>query len=463
MGRITTILMLYIGITYAGFSLTSGQADGVPPIGEILEQASHNIEQLEPPETRLRPLNQLSIVYATSGDQQRSTATFQRILDIINAAKNDGHIGVDGQDGSTPWKIYVLVNEIALEQMRAGHKSNMMIAINRARQVTESLPSDEDRFTSWLTIAVALIQSGDASGATTIREKAFQVADGLKEPDYHKARWWLETARVQIDQKDSAREAVIQAVGLSDTILDKVARIKTLSSASEILVRLKDEKALSETLHKVFIVIDDLPDGDGDSAALQKATVLTTVAEAQAKAADTKHASQTLQQAIKIIDTIKHEPEKSGAMQNLASTQARMGNIKAAFLTEGNIQDNEYQTVSLPYIAQAQIQSGDFKGAIETANLIGKTDSIRKNLILENIAVAQATAGDLKGSLETVNRLNDPKAFHSGFGFEAVAEARIRANQTEATYDWAMSLASLQDKAYALLGIAEGLLSDHTT
>jgi hypothetical protein len=147
------------------------------------------------------------------------------------------------------------------------------------------------------------------------------------------------------------------------------------------------------------------------------------------------------------------------------------------------------QQVFYPGIAAAQADSGDVPGA-RTTLLMAETERQRlartKDLLrlsqlpreflseedirrlhdlkdmdtlvgsaLEAIAKAQAKQGDVRNALATADGLTTPSRRLALLG--EIGAVQVRAGRTHQALTWARALPSPSDKAYALLGIAQGL------
>jgi hypothetical protein len=104
---------------------------------------------------------------------------------------------------------------------------------------------------------------------------------------------------------------------------------------------------------------------------------------------------------------------KCFALKDTAIAQAQDGDIPVALNTANLINDPLYKSQALIYIAKAQAQDGDSRGAestlqeaLNTANLI--TNPYWESVALRYIAQAQEETGDISQALETASGINDP-------------------------------------------------------
>ncbi len=93
------------------------------------------------------------------------------------------------------------------------------------------------------------------------------------------------------------------------------------------------------------------------------------------------------------------------------------------------------------------------KGAVAT--VASRGSAAWKSKVLAAIAPIQARRGDIPGALATVRSI--PQAAQAGGAYCEIASIQARKDGAEAALAWAGRLEPPDVRAYALIGIAEGL------
>ncbi len=155
-------------------------------------------------------------------------------------------------------------------------------------------------------------------------------------------------------------------------------------------------------------------------------------------------------------------------MVALARAQVKVGNAPAAqatldeALTHTRGTGPRPKVVNDPYgatanvlreLTLAQAEAGDAKGALPTVASRGSEPW--KSEVLAAIAPIQARQGDIPGALATARSITEPA--HAGGAYCEIAAIQARANGAEAALAWAARLEPPAARAYALIGIADGV------
>ena len=134
--------------------------------------------------------------------------------------------------------------------------------------------------------------------------------------------------------------------------------------------------------------------------ASDRASALSDIAAAQAKAGDNAGARVTLAEALQTADKIDWASQRADALHDIAAAQAKAGDIAEALQTAEKIGDASWRASVLRDIAAAQAKVGDIAEALQTAEKIG--DASWRASALRDIAAAQAKAGDKAGASVTL-------------------------------------------------------------
>jgi tetratricopeptide (TPR) repeat protein len=160
---------------------------------------------------------------------------------------------------------------------------------------------------------------------------------------------------------------------------------------------------------------------------------------------------------------------QASALAEIAGAQAGRGDRNAAVMTVRKaaqsaslVQEIYAKGPALLAIAEAQAKLGDrlaaaktFRQARQTVRVSG--DERYKAEALGELAVAQSRAGDFPGAVDTADGVQDGYA-QAGI-WRRIAAAQGANGNAERALAWVAKQGSFIKKAYALLGVAEGLAS----
>jgi RNA polymerase sigma factor (sigma-70 family) len=206
-------------------------------------------------------------------------------------------------------------------------------------------------------------------------------------------------------------------------------------------------------------------------AALQDAAAITDpfhrlvaygyIAKFQARAGQKAAAQATMRKALD-AEAAENGADAGGQKDNrlmlLAEFQAETGDSKGAMETAAGISDMS-QTHAMGRVASARAKGGDFKGALET---IDRSDGVYKDEGLWMIAVAQLKAGDVKGARETAERIGG--AWHKAVTLAAIAGARAKAGDAKAAAELLADASAAVpgdgvERTFALAAVAEAMVA----
>jgi tetratricopeptide (TPR) repeat protein len=128
---------------------------------------------------------------------------------------------------------------------------------------------------------------------------------------------------------------------------------------------------------------------------------LSSIAEQQYRVGDQIGAVKLLDRAKAIAQDAGHF--RNNALEGIASTQFRMGLLKDARETEGEIEDESFRSGILDEMSEQEIQQSSPKEA--TKKILGLKDSgAFKARMLTTLAAKQKERGDARGALHTLDR-----------------------------------------------------------
>jgi tetratricopeptide (TPR) repeat protein len=171
-------------------------------------------------------------------------------------------------------------------------------------------------------------------------------------------------------------------------IANQRARVKDLSGARE---------ALSEAIDISNQGVEEDP---------ARVTFLTQIAATQAKIGDLGAAFRTVDQFSAIAHQYKGPQGKGLLLQSLASTQAQIGDVVGAQRTVAEIPSGDNSDLALMAISEEQAKHGLMKDALETAGLV--SNRAFKSSTLRQIVIARGTHGTLHDAHEAIDLMSEP-------------------------------------------------------
>ena len=106
-------------------------------------------------------------------------------------------------------------------------------------------------------------------------------------------------------------------------------------------------------------------------------------------------------------------------------------------------------------IALAEAETGDVKAALAT--VAGHGNNVWRSPLLADIAQIQARDGDAAGALATAASI--PDASLGAEAYRLIAAQQARSGDASAALDWATRLKAPTAKAFAFIGITEGIVA----
>lgn len=465
--RLKSLGIGFIGLLiflFPAFSSASVQRDAPKPL-LILQQAEETALTIKDRTIQFQALSQVAKVYAKAGSKESSEKLFHRLSGLIDSIEKSGAPAPDSSFWSFG-KVSLLV-DLASVQMEFGSPTDANKTLEHALGIAESIKPAEKQIEAICRIAMAQIRAGNQSGVINLIEKMLnpdaplisETADAESEKLGCAIRLAkkLESRKI----KTSVNEIIQNALQRVNSSQDEWAKSGYYLAIATAQARLGDETSAKETLNKVFSARDRVHSQSPDKTEHFKINALLSVTMGLIEAEDRPAATRMLETALQRTYSMKEgslqlEKYKSGAFRDIAITAAKLGDIKMALEAEAAILNERFKGVSIPYIIQAQIKSGDLKQALQLVNSIREDDPGEGGALLRQIAIAQVEAGDFRGALKTAEA--DPNSEDSRF-LRSIASARVKMGDTGSAYEWASSQRTPIQKVYALIGIAEGLLN----
>lgn len=305
---------------------------------------------------------------------------------------------------------------------RAGDDRAPLPIVKRARELAAEVTYAYPRAMAEGEIAAALARVGDIDGALTLaraihtaNSEPFELRPAVIPPAL------VEIARAQA--KAGARTDALKTLREAFTVAQQESTDRGVLYAQSVRQVVEAQAALGDV---------DAAKASADTVEnepMEKALALAALARAQGKAGRGDAAAQTLREAL---------------------TAARAIGPRANFINDdptGNA-DRAFRDIAL-----AQAETGDAEGA--RATVAGRGSDAWKSETLAAVAPIQARLGDIPGALATARSITEPS--RAGEAYSSVASVEARSGGAESALSWASRLDSPAAKAFALIGIAEGL------
>jgi tetratricopeptide (TPR) repeat protein len=167
-------------------------------------------------------------------------------------------------------------------------------------------------------------------------------------------------------------------------------------------------------------------------------------------------------EAMTEIDRLPDGATKVYALMHFGAGQAEAGDKKAARASFeqahrliGNLQG---KGIGID-LATVRADAGDYEGAIQTAEAYFPDN----DLGYANVANSHARAGDFKGALDVAEKIKDGPggqgpAWWKLNALRYIAECQAKRGESKAALEWIGRLDSHLARAYALTGLAEGMV-----
>jgi tetratricopeptide (TPR) repeat protein len=372
------------------------------------------------------------------GDTLIATATAQaQIGDVPGALKTAASVG------NSRGKAEAL-RDIALVQARRGDLKDAM-------GIADTIADERIKAQALSGIAAARAETGDRDGA-------LQVAAGIRDP-YQRAGAFRRIAVAPAILKDraAALDILKQALDSAGAIRGETEKINALHGITMAFLAAGDAAGAFRTAALIESAFAGKP--LPEAAATPRAEVLRAIAVAQARGGDSQKALQT-------AGAIANAYLQTSALAEIATLQAARGDqlaagttLRKALQVASAVQELAGRIPALTGIAQAQAKVGDRAAAVQTfrqaRQAIHTSDDERYKMdALLDLAMVQSGAGDFSGAVETADGIRN--VYAKAHAWRVIAAAR--GGNREAVLVWIAQDGAPARKAYALLGLAEGLL-----
>jgi tetratricopeptide (TPR) repeat protein len=304
-----------------------------------------------------------------------------------------------------------------------------------AQEIAQAIPPGYPRANAFQTLAEASLRLGNKTTAIIYVKEAIAAAQAIR-ADQAKAYtlWYL---------------AVLQA------------EMGTIADALDTVRSIEIQHFVIEAIRSIVVIQAKAGDKKGTLATLallepeDRVHALCDIASSLSLAGNSADALQLVRQ-----DSVS---DAQSCVFSIAAAQLQRGEIVDAQATIAPIRNREQgpeRTKELRRLEdKLKEQPGDKDTQRKLDAIVDTAGQIRK--FEEHVALVKARAGNLSEALATIDALasQDGKYSHvtRHINFKSISSAMAANKQANRAWAWARTLVDPQEKAHALLGIAEGL------
>ena len=480
-----TILIIVFHILFSFLPL---RAQSVPNVSDLLDEIQRLSQSLGE-DLRIQILPTTAFLYAQLGDTEAARTLFQKAADhaLQRFSPEAPHFLAQprGLEYALPSQLRHIASLQSQAQDIMGGKATMTRSLSFLKRNAGAGEEISPQMISLFRDA-AIVQGrlGDVSGA---RSTLAYVVDWLKKERKKPERilpyrialdlghTYLDLANAYLDLGESSAswELVHQSLTTAQTLPSgHWVRKHLLQRLPAMLAKLGKLEELQDVLQSLDQISDDGSIHD------QQQYVYAHLESAKGlwEAGEQKRGKSYMQTARSLVlamnDTVMKSESRyaSEIWSRLAVTEAELGLIEQAFDAEAHILLEDLQGHALLPIMEWHLRRGEFQ-------MVRRILQEASPDIVAKIIVLQVNAGDLIGAIESFEILHRkldslkllPKYFppeyakvhHRDFllSLQAVGRARVNAWGAHRTLQWAQTQRTSDLKAFALLGVAEGMIS----
>ncbi len=411
---------------------------------------------------------QIAVATARAGDHVAAGRLLDKVLQAVASFKNVHLIRVDALIATAEAQARIgdvagaLATARSVGNLRGQAEAVRNIALVQANggdlrgalDTADTIADEKIKAQALRGIAVGRAEKGDRDGA-------LHIAAGIRDP-YLKAGALRTIAVAPAILKDraAALDILKQALDSAGAIQREPEKADALGGITMAFLAAGDVSGAFRTAALIEHAGAGTP--HTEAAAGTRSEVQRAIAIAQARAGDSPRALQT-------AGSIATPYMQASALAEIAVVQAARGDqiaagttLRKAIQVSSAIPEFAAKAPALLGIAQAHAKVGDRAAATRAFRLARQTirvsdDERYKTDALLGLAMAQSGAGDFSGAVETADGIRDIYARAHAWRVIAAAQGTSR----EQVFSWIAKDGAPAKAAYALLGLAEGLL--HTT
>jgi tetratricopeptide (TPR) repeat protein len=330
---------------------------------------------------------------------------------------------------------------VAEAQAQAGFAKEAVATFQDAVRVARDMNEKDERVDALTKIAKGQAKAGLTKEAVAATQEALRIARSIKDEDERGGPF------ASVAEAQAKAGQITEALQLARSIKDKDYRNWALRDIAGAQAKAGQ---ITEALQLARSIKDD--------EYASRADALMHIAEAQAKAGLGKEAVATTQEALRAARSKKdydpwglrwtaralaearhfpealqigqlHEKSREETLNEVATAQAKAGQISEAVRLARSISDGNKRNWALSAVASAQAEAGQFPEALNVVRSI-EPDSDRANA-LTNIAEAQVKAGQAAQAIGTLEEATQAARSIDAEAFRASTLARIATVQTK--------------------------------
>lgn len=408
---------------------------------------------------------QIAVAQARAGDREAAGKLLSQVRQTVEAFKNVHLIRVEALIATAEAQAQIgdvsgaLKTAVSVGNLRGKAEALRNIALVQVKggdlkgaiETADTIVDDRIKAQALRGIAAARAEAGDRDGA-------LQIAAAIRDP-YLKGGAFRKIAVAPAILKDraAALDILQQALDIAWTIQSENEKADALGGITLAHVEIGDVSGAFKTVTLIESAFAGKP--LSEVAVISKSEILRAIAIAQARAGDSQRAVQT-------VGSIATPYMQASALAEIAVIQAERGDpiaaggtLRKALQVAAAIGEFSAKAPALMGVAQAQAKVGDRAAAVKTFRQVRQTvrvsdDERYKTDALMDLALVQSGAGDFSGAVETADGIRDIHARAHAWRVIAAAQGTHR----EQVLSWIDKDGAPVRKAYALLGVAEGLL-----
>ncbi len=448
---------------------------------------------------------------AAAGNREEGLRTFDDVIEMNRSMKmhlaklgkymklnqknfaNDAEIQKIQQDHIVMKQAYAFLDIArALDQARFHDKANDLL---KAAVRTAAAGADQSiygaRYELFAKVAVEYVRHGNEEALANIKSMLLKIAESLSGPDRAVyeifARDYIDlhiaAALLDIGNAVEAKKVVQQIAQRIESANVIPSELFNLRDVAYLQVRMGESQEALSTLDSLLKARRQVRFGIQYDIEWYNIVDVYNLAAYLAEAGDTDTAETTFRKAVQLNNEVCASrlrqklsgdfyideglcPE-SNSLRMQGRTLARLGHLDAALEAEDAILEEYVQGQAYSYIINALLKLGDYDRALRLVR--DKRKQMQDpNTLLRKIAVALALNGQIDRALDVTQMISsDEHAFERGIALRTIAMvwtqrdiARVQSDGSKRST--VRSLVNRQsfpvEKAYVLLGIADGLL-----
>lgn len=330
--------------------LPQGDADTRAEVRRLLKEATELALQIDSPLDRAVVFARIGSASWRAGDNVTAAESFDKALKIVDALPQES----PDQDRRDTYRA-----GIAGTRAQAGD-------ILGAQQTLSLITSDSEKISTLSDIAIAQARAKQFTDAV-------HTASAIQDPDFRDQNFeWI--ANLQAEAGDA-------------------------QGAAQLAHNIKSAQYRAKALARIAALNGDGGRTEEARIGIQEALGAAEHAEANGgRHGRSSHAACASEEA---------EQPRDAALERIAVTQARIGDIAGALETINRMHDKTGREDTLATIAEHQARIGDLAGARASIAAISRDGC--KEAALGRVAMGQFEAGSLSAALLTVNGMKDPE------------------------------------------------------